>query len=140
MLSLYLKQIQVQHYWNYNYWIFLNWMFFSSLYILRYMLFSFFCFRLVYFDGWIRSYGRGRERGQVSDGTALVKMAYGSIVRQKLVVCVPLFSKGTRLRPYTVKYNRKTITCFMAKYGRIRRVFGMYAIVYGTVYDHLRSP
>jgi hypothetical protein len=45
-----------------------------------------------------------------------------------------------RISSYTVTdiYDRNTITCFMAKYGRMRSVFGMYMVVYGTVYDRKR--
>ncbi len=45
-----------------------------------------------------------------------------------------------RISSYTVAdiYDRNTITCFMAKYGRIRSVYGMYTVVYETVYDRLR--
>jgi hypothetical protein len=44
-----------------------------------------------------------------------------------------------RISSYTVTdiYDRNTITCFMAKYGRIRSVYGMYTVVYDTVYDRL---
>ncbi len=38
----------------------------------------------------------------------------------------------------TVKYDRNTVTCNTAKYGRIRSVNGMYTVVYDTVYDRLR--
>ncbi len=46
----------------------------------------------------------------------------------------------SRISSYTVTdmYDRNTITCFMAKYGRIRSVYGMYTVVYDTVYDRLR--
>ena len=42
-----------------------------------------------------------------------------------------------RISPYTVtvRYDRNMITCFMAKYGRIQSVFGMYTVVYDAVYD-----
>ena len=45
-----------------------------------------------------------------------------------------------RISSYTVTgiYDRNTITCFMAKYGRIRNVFGMYTVVYDAVYDRKR--
>jgi hypothetical protein len=45
-----------------------------------------------------------------------------------------------RISPYTVtvKYDRNTVTCNTEKYGRIRSVYGMYTVVYGTVYDRLR--
>ncbi len=45
-----------------------------------------------------------------------------------------------RISPYTitVKYDRNTVTCNTAKYGRIRSVYGMYTVVYDTVYDCLR--
>jgi hypothetical protein len=45
-----------------------------------------------------------------------------------------------RISSYTVTdiYDRNTITCFMAKYGRIRSVYGMYTVVCDTVYDRLR--
>ena len=37
----------------------------------------------------------------------------------------------------TAKYDRNTITCITAKYGRIRSVYGMYTVVYDTLYDRL---
>jgi len=45
-----------------------------------------------------------------------------------------------RISPYTITaiYDRNTITCITAKYGRIRSVYGMYTVVYDTVYDRLR--
>jgi hypothetical protein len=45
-----------------------------------------------------------------------------------------------RISSYTVTdiYDRNTITCFMAKYGRILSVYGMYTVVCDTVYDRLR--
>jgi hypothetical protein len=45
-----------------------------------------------------------------------------------------------RISPYTVtvKYDRNTVTCNTEKYGRIRSVYGMYTVVYGTVHDRLR--
>ncbi len=48
------------------------------------------------------------------------------------------FVYDLRILSYTITgiYDRNTITCFMAKYGRIRSVFGMYTIVN----DRLRSP
>ncbi len=46
-----------------------------------------------------------------------------------------------RISPYTVTviYDRNTVTCNPAKYGRIRSVYGMYTVVYDTVYYRLRQ-
>ncbi len=53
------------------------------------------------------------------------------------LLTVSVFS---RISSYTVTdiYDRNTITRFIAKYGRIRSVYGMYTVVYDIVYDRLR--
>ncbi len=64
-------------------------------------------------------------------------MIYDRIVGKIRSLTVSVFR---RISPYTVTdiYDRNTITCFMAKYGRIRSVYGMYTVVCDTVYDCLR--
>jgi hypothetical protein len=110
------------------------------------------------FYGGIRSYGSGRERCRVRDRTGLLSGLIKWLVVllwQKVTICAPWFScirlfttvyvkntiaYGFRISSYTVTdiYDRNTITCFMTKYGRIRSVYGMYTVVYATVYDRLR--
>ncbi len=115
---------------------------------------SFFSFRSICFYGWIRSYGRGRERGKIRDRiglmAGLVKWLV-VIVWQKVMICIPwvscissfttVYRKNTIAYGFRISscmvtdtYDRNTITCFMAKYGRIRSLYGMYAVLYDTVY------
>jgi hypothetical protein len=77
-------------------------------------------------------------------------------VRQKVMICVPRFScirsfttvyekntiaYGFRVSSYAVTniYDRNTITCFTAKYGRIRSVYGMYTVVYDRLRPYTES-
>jgi hypothetical protein len=73
-------------------------------------------------------------RRQKNDGQS-------TVIFQNTIVNAPYtISVFRRISPYTitVKYDRNTGTCNTAKYGRIRSVYGMYTVVYDTVYDCLR--
>ncbi len=70
------------------------------------------------------------------------KRRYTGKIRSFTSVNAPYtISVFRRISAYTitVKYDRNTVTCNTAKYDRIRSVYGMYTVVYGTVYDRLRQ-
>jgi hypothetical protein len=70
------------------------------------------------------------------------KRPYTGKIRSFTSVNAPYtISVFRRISAYTitVKYDRNTVTCNTAKYDRIRSVYGMYTVVYGTVYDRLRQ-
>jgi hypothetical protein len=70
------------------------------------------------------------------------KRPYTGKIRSFTSVNAPYtISVFRRISAYTitVTYDRNTVTCNTAKYDRIRSVYGMYTVVYGTVYDRLRQ-
>jgi hypothetical protein len=69
-----------------------------------------------------------------------VRRKYGRLRPYTVKIRSFTISVFLRISPYTVTviYDRNTGPCNTEKYGRMRSVYGMYTVVYDTVYDRLR--
>ncbi len=91
------------------------------------------------FHFWRHWHKMGKDHGQctIIFQRRSFTTVYGKntvVYERKRSVC------GLRISPYTATeiYDRNTGSCNTAKYDRIRSVYGVYTVVYDTVYDRLR--
>ncbi len=86
-------------------------------------------------------YKTGKDHGQCT--IIFQRRSFTTVYGKNTIVYERIRSVcGLCISPYTATeiYDRNTGSCNTAKYGRIRSVNSMYAVVYGVVNDRIQSP